>query len=499
MIHVLFIFLCFTVCLHGMEPDESSGNYLSLKALALKKLLNDSIREEAEELYGLEVEIPVDYPRNWQQDILKRHEAPKHQFRDFKQVISAVKFSPNGQRLLAASHDNTVCIWDVRSGQELAKLEGHRDAVRRVRYSSNGQCILTMSYDTTARLWDEDGRMTGILEGHTDTVTCGKFDEQGMQVVTGSQDQTVAIWDPRVDSMIRRFAPHKGAIKRVTFLPGHRIAATSRGDDDDYALVWDIRMGRLLYVIDATDKIICNPEGTLLLSSSDARHVRIHDASTGSVTKAYLFNFCDIISQMYWREQKPMLVMARLDPGLVDYGTVSLWDIESGQKTHTFKGHSGIIESARLSADGTLLITCADDHTVRIWDVATHNQIVKFKTGPVSLAKCNREVTDLVTSTGFQVDDIHSLDLWDIADVRELSETDRYMKDDKRTVKEIFALAAHARMLDMQKETRSLAHSAILSTMPLAVKRLFKISIFTPAEQAAAAAGTAASEKEEEK
>jgi len=64
-------------------------------------------------------------------------------------IYSAV-FSPDGQRILTASSDNTARLWDV-NGTPLATLEGHTAVVNSAVFSPGGQRILTASSDGTAR------------------------------------------------------------------------------------------------------------------------------------------------------------------------------------------------------------------------------------------------------------------------------------------------------------------------------------------------------------
>ena len=37
---------------------------------------------------------------------------------------------PDGQRIVSASWDNTLMVWDVETGECVATLEGHSDGVR---------------------------------------------------------------------------------------------------------------------------------------------------------------------------------------------------------------------------------------------------------------------------------------------------------------------------------------------------------------------------------
>ena len=63
-------------------------------------------------------------------------------------------------------------VWDVATGTEMVKLEGHSDSVTSVSWSSDGTRIASGSYDKTVRVWDlATGTEMVKLEGHSDLVT----------------------------------------------------------------------------------------------------------------------------------------------------------------------------------------------------------------------------------------------------------------------------------------------------------------------------------------
>src|SRR5208282_785156 len=57
-------------------------------------------------------------------------------------VVKSVAFSPDGQRIVTGSWDNTAKVWDVANGRELLTLKGHSLGIRSVAFSPDGQRIV---------------------------------------------------------------------------------------------------------------------------------------------------------------------------------------------------------------------------------------------------------------------------------------------------------------------------------------------------------------------
>ena len=47
--------------------------------------------------------------------------------------VTACAVTPDGRRVVSASADNTLKVWDLETGRALATLEGHAAGVHRVR------------------------------------------------------------------------------------------------------------------------------------------------------------------------------------------------------------------------------------------------------------------------------------------------------------------------------------------------------------------------------
>jgi hypothetical protein len=69
-------------------------------------------------------------------------------------VCSSLCPSPDGKCLLSGWHDGQLCLWEVASGNELLRRDGHLGEVRDVSFGPGLRTALSASSDSTALLWD---------------------------------------------------------------------------------------------------------------------------------------------------------------------------------------------------------------------------------------------------------------------------------------------------------------------------------------------------------
>jgi WD40 repeat protein len=68
-------------------------------------------------------------------------------------VVTAASFSPDGTRIVTASLDHSVRIWDAQSGRPIGQPFHHDDRVMSASFSLGGTRIVTAS-GNAARIWD---------------------------------------------------------------------------------------------------------------------------------------------------------------------------------------------------------------------------------------------------------------------------------------------------------------------------------------------------------
>src|SRR5436190_23191065 len=68
--------------------------------------------------------------------------------------VRFASFSPDGERIVTCSADNTARIWDAKSGYPLSGPLKHKAEVIFARFSADGQRLATASDDKTIYVWD---------------------------------------------------------------------------------------------------------------------------------------------------------------------------------------------------------------------------------------------------------------------------------------------------------------------------------------------------------
>ncbi|HUD49225.1 MAG TPA: protein kinase [Candidatus Baltobacteraceae bacterium] len=317
---------------------------------------------------------------------------------------NSAQFSPDGKRILTASEDGTVRVWDARSGELLTGLLRDSHKVNSAQFSPDGTRIVTAAWNQ-ARVWDaQSGQPLTEPMRHNGLVASAQFSPDGLSIVT-VHGAAVNVWDARSGKQVtelRHRAP--GFINSAQFSPDSKRIVTASGL---MARVWDAQSGRAL-----TEPLLHNgvvnsaqfsPDGKRIVTASRDRTARVWDAESGQELTGPLKHTAVVSSAQFspdgwrivtatwngtvriWDAQNGKLLpgplnqdnrvnSAQFSPDgkriITASGTVArVWDAQTGMPLTEPLQHTGVVTSAQFSPDGRRILTACRDGTARVWDV----------------------------------------------------------------------------------------------------------------------------------
>jgi WD40 repeat protein len=298
------------------------------------------------------------------------------------QEVNSVAFSPDGRILASGSRDNTVKLWDVTSGRELRTLRGHSDQANSVARSPKGLMLASGSSDHTVKLWDAaSGRELRTLGGHSQEVNSVAFSPDGRVLASGSRDNTVKLWDVASGRELRTLSGHS-MVMSVAFSPDGRVLAS--GSWDNSIKLWDVASGDELRILSGHSSPVASvafsSDGHTLASGSYDNTVKLWEVTSGRALGSLSGR-----SGAEADADTPLSVRAvwsvafspdghTLASGSWDH-SVRLWDVGSGNELQTLSGHSSSVNSVAFSPDGHTLASGSSDHTVKLWEIASGRQV----------------------------------------------------------------------------------------------------------------------------
>jgi WD40 repeat protein len=288
--------------------------------------------------------------------------------------LRAVAFSSDGRRLASAGHDQTVKLWDARSGQELRTLRGHLHEVDGVAFSPDGHRLASASGDGSVKVWDTTtGEELRTLRGHAKAVLAVAFSPDGRRLASASVDTTIKVWDPEAEREAITLRGESGWFYELAISPdGRRIAAANV---DRSVVIWDSLADpkpRLLRHPDVVWGVAFSPDGRFIASAGNDKAVRIWDTTTGHEIRS-LRGHTEYVCRVAFSPDGARLASSSGDQ------TVMVWDAETAAQLLTLRGLDSRVWGVAYSPDGRTIAAGGDDGTVKVWDAVTGREVLTFR------------------------------------------------------------------------------------------------------------------------
>ena len=314
-------------------------------------------------------------------------------------AIKAVRFHPDGLRVLTAHLAGRVTLWTVADGRGIGSLflnaqvwdvdvspDGRHAAVAtvdgfcRVFDLANGE--LVQAFDATAQTPRAHGEITQVVST--------RFSPDGRRIATAGKFGHLRLWDAVSGEVVAPLDGHSEVVMDVTFAPDGATVATA-SEDGSWRL-WNAENGTQLLQsplslsasrqAEAARAPMClsfSKDGARIATGHRDRNVVISDAASGQ-PQLTLSGHGGGVWGVDFSPDGRQLATASYDR------TVCLWDINEEPRVYrTLSGHTDAVSALAFNPDGTRLYSGGWDDSIRCWNLqdGTLRFRIDGQTGPV--------------------------------------------------------------------------------------------------------------------
>jgi len=275
--------------------------------------------------------------------------------------INHVKFSLDGRILFSAGMDNLVKLWSVPEWRHSGTLSGHEKSVNVLNLFSDGTRLLTASSDKTIRMWDLKTRCE-----------LRQLDVKGSTALLSPDEETLAIidnpWLKIVNlentTSVERFKPFQKRTTAIAFSAQPKVLAIGGQGDDiliyDYmekSRVHTIKRAHQGYVL----SLSFLPDGKQLVSAGYEKRLCFWETDTWELSGEIPLQNQGVQSLAFSPEVKYLTIASDHRITLVDAHSMGIKQIIDLKP----KG----IYSLAFSPDGRWFACGAADKRIRIWSL----------------------------------------------------------------------------------------------------------------------------------
>lgn len=289
-----------------------------------------------------------------------------------RESVKRLLFSPDDTSIVIAS-SNSIRIWDYNSDRIIRYVGGHQNEVSSMVAFSHFGKLLSASYDGTVRLWELATVKLGIkIGGHKKPVYALAYSPDGSTFASGS-DSIVRIWDVATNKLINEY-PFGGVVRDLIYnKQGTYIISCSEYDLSYRIYVYDINRRTVVNGIDGLSPLFLSDGVSFMyIGNNDFRKCiniqKVNQDQPFQILKSQETYHSNLVVN----EDESLVASGTY------HGTVDVWDINSGEIKLTIKEADSYINAISFGIDGNILVFSCKETTYVI-DINSNECIARLR------------------------------------------------------------------------------------------------------------------------
>ncbi|MFO1000050.1 MAG: WD40 repeat domain-containing protein [Planctomycetaceae bacterium] len=380
-------------------------------------------------------------------------------------TIAELAITPNGQALCAVGDDKTLQLWKMADATRTFSLT-HPQAVRSVTVSADSARVATACVDGLVRVFDiATGVLLESFREHVPgtAVQSVRYVNDNATLISTGDDKTLQTMKT---SVLRSLPVHTGAIRDLVLFSGG--GQTLSSGLDGKVVLTNLTSGNADRNFAVGDRkptaVACRPDNQRVAVGFESGDVVVFNSNNGEQALLTL-TLGSPVGAMSWSTDNRNLLVSTADnvvrvfgpslPGAqpatelilhqqftaeaaitdslfspdgrsiwtsLANGRVDEWSYAGPEQRRQFN-HGGPVYGVDSNRDGSIVISCSTDQTVRVWDTLTGQQKFQLNghTGPVHAIAMSPDETFAISSGADG-----TLRLWDIVGGRQLKQLTTY-------------------------------------------------------------------------
>jgi len=259
------------------------------------------------------------------------------------------------------------------------KLSGHESEVLAVGISPNGQYVVSASYDESIRLWEvKTGKCLKTLFGKS-SFECVSFSADCKYALAGYGDGSLEYWDLELGICVKNLAGHKDEIKCVALTPDGNYAVSGGGKKDKTFRLWDIVNGKCLYIstehVSSVECIAISANANRAITGGKYdKSIKIWDLNQGNCVRSLIGHTSPISKLTITPDGKFAISASEEELKL------RLWNLDSGICEQILEGHTSTVGCISITPDGKHSMSGEEwgSRDLIVWDLFSGKCVKRF-------------------------------------------------------------------------------------------------------------------------